>query len=608
MYNEENDVSGGVTKITTVEDYIKKVAELQGFYSDIYGINKQYGENCKEKSLMLIKEFSENTEFYTEYNKFKNNLEKFNIQAIKLREKLPAEKISVAENVLSDKLANMNRNIIEDIKEIDNDFFNTIIGFFSENSNMVKDINEFCLGNIDFLNSYLIEILKLISTEKTKEDNLEYFFRGQYNAEYSLLASVFRGNLKGNESTIVNNTLADRFDEFSDCKTMYEKLVKMQHYQIPTRVMDLTTNSLTALYFACETNKVKCDKFKNNVGVSAECHNNKETDGAVFLFSTNMQNVAYPDSDRVRILSNMSRLSDFKYCNKQYNLNLYNNAVQTFYRYLYCIFFESENDNLFIDKEKIGQIDLKIKNENRNMANITNYIDYIYQVVLKYAHKNSDRAYNINELINTYMLFSRKVEENRLHEEYIDNNIINNSSFIIGNLQTSIKDDYCDTCNENTNCSNKLTNLIREEKPGFEPRIKIDDMSKWLIVKGAKNNARIKIQDGHFIIVPKILKEHKKFMPLEIHEKEFDDGGYEKLVQYKFLKDYEKEYYGNNEKEFENVRRVSLFNESFIHKIVIDADKKEEILEQLAGMGITKATIYPELSSYGEYVKEKYSK
>ena len=38
---------------------------------------------------------------------------------------------------------------------------------------------------------------------------------------------------------------------FSECKSALDYLVQMQHYGLPTRLLDMTTNPLVALYFAC---------------------------------------------------------------------------------------------------------------------------------------------------------------------------------------------------------------------------------------------------------------------------------------------------------------------------------------------------------------------
>ena len=40
---------------------------------------------------------------------------------------------------------------------------------------------------------------------------------------------------------------------FSECKSALDYLVQMQHYELPTRLLDVTTNPLVALYFACES-------------------------------------------------------------------------------------------------------------------------------------------------------------------------------------------------------------------------------------------------------------------------------------------------------------------------------------------------------------------
>jgi len=80
-----------------------------------------------------------------------------------------------------------------------------------------------------------------------------FFYRGHENANYILKPSVMRTEqLQKNESKMYYELQINCPKDFDNSHTYFEKLVKMQHYGLPTRMLDITRNPLVALYFACQ--------------------------------------------------------------------------------------------------------------------------------------------------------------------------------------------------------------------------------------------------------------------------------------------------------------------------------------------------------------------
>ncbi|QDH13854.1 FRG domain-containing protein [Formicincola oecophyllae] len=105
------------------------------------------------------------------------------------------------------------------------------------------------------------------STGKLKFDQYNpLYFRGQNNETWELTPTVFRDRfLYYNESFIYNEALSAQPEEFRDDLTIIQKLVRMQHFSIPTRLLDISEDMLIGLYFACcDDNSVNGNSFVFN--------------------------------------------------------------------------------------------------------------------------------------------------------------------------------------------------------------------------------------------------------------------------------------------------------------------------------------------------------
>lgn len=102
------------------------------------------------------------------------------------------------------------------------------------------------IHNIQTVSAYIEEIEKLINDKKQN-----YYFRGQDDAFSNTLPSVFRSRkLLDNEDNMFNDFLMADPQLFEKCRTNFERMALMEHYHLPTRLLDVSSNPLIALFFA----------------------------------------------------------------------------------------------------------------------------------------------------------------------------------------------------------------------------------------------------------------------------------------------------------------------------------------------------------------------
>lgn len=80
-------------------------------------------------------------------------------------------------------------------------------------------------------------------------------FRGQADVDWKLSPNLYRNGLFNAESLLLIHLKRICPEAFSYDR--FETLVKMQHYGLPTRLLDVTLNPLVALYFACNLEESK---------------------------------------------------------------------------------------------------------------------------------------------------------------------------------------------------------------------------------------------------------------------------------------------------------------------------------------------------------------
>jgi hypothetical protein len=128
---------------------------------------------------------------------------------------------------------------------------------------------------------------------ETLSDDYTYYYRGcsVHDWKYNLTPGIYRDNNIFKEDINFREMIISSPNDFFNEKTTLEKLVKMQHYTLPTRLLDITSNPLVALYFACQQYK------------------DMKVNGKVFLIRIMKKEIKYYDSDAVCLISNLAKLS-----------------------------------------------------------------------------------------------------------------------------------------------------------------------------------------------------------------------------------------------------------------------------------------------------------
>lgn len=130
-------------------------------------------------------------------------------------------------------------------------------------------------------------------------------YRGHPSSTFVLKPFVFRSSVaKESEHLILRELIAAHPVAFAEDVSTLEQLVRMQHYSLPTRLLDVSWNPLVALYFACQPHRDSVSPPGKTPKIT------RAAVGEVVVLTVPLSRVRYFDSDKISVLTNLARLKD----------------------------------------------------------------------------------------------------------------------------------------------------------------------------------------------------------------------------------------------------------------------------------------------------------
>ena len=207
------------------------------------------------------------------------------------------------------------------------------------------------INNVFEYTQYLHELYKYI--QSINQSDSRFIFRGHSDIEWQLVPSLLRSEKWKNEYTIIQDCYRRYPDWFKNLdinnnNDFVQILIKLQHYGIPTRLLDFTEDPLIALFFACEQNLDK----DGEVFVIKECVNDntvKIRDSIIEFIKEDINSLSKGNIERLDMNINGNAIIIEPYMN--------NERIKA-QKGLFYLFGMEVNNNL---EEKYSAFDIKNK-------------------------------------------------------------------------------------------------------------------------------------------------------------------------------------------------------------------------------------------------------
>ena len=425
---------------------------------------------------------------------------------------------------------------------------------------------------------YINAIQEIIEQERKNNSDFdkkyEVYFRGHIDKDFFLIPSLLRnkpGNkdlvgqackeIVDNEHIAFRSIVAKHPSEFAECKSAIEHLVKMQHYGLKTRLLDITSNALVALYFACKSSKDR---------------NNKT--GSVIVFKLPKTIIKHYDSDTISAIANIAKC---KTSDLQFPLCGYEETPDEFterseassheskgLRYKYVTLFLLNKLKEAVIKGFPPKTILEIKKkldlwiQPQFLNGLSGALNKDIQKLQTY--RKSTRMYYIfedNALEKISTIHKKISEKPNCTAEYRK---------CIQEAGRRVSHGYREWFNKKLGY---LHHQIKAEKPYYNPKIEPFDLGKIWAVKTKLDNNRIINQNGAFLLFGLGVGEIK-------------ENNIKQLA-------YTKEFYPEIPEDW------------IAGRIYIGNQYKEQIIDQLRIFGIHNSFIFPELETVAEEINQQ---
>jgi len=285
MYFDDSEMYFEVNKNSHRHDLLIK--NIQKLFTDA----SRYGQQAKYEYLkeFIFWQILENEEVTVSSKIAEQQKKNFLLTYVKyLIENTDKPTFDVLKQYKKYTLTNQGELLEKKIKELEKKGVN--------NERLSKKINQLYILREDEQKIYFVfsrkggeekeelrELLDVMGREETGK-----LYRGQACSAWKLDSSLTREpRYLKNESEMYYDILSLKPDAFENDYTIYERLITMQHFGMPTRLLDITRNPLVAIFFAC-----------NNLPEAKK-------DGVVFTFSPTKNDFLNFEDDKLKCLKKL---------------------------------------------------------------------------------------------------------------------------------------------------------------------------------------------------------------------------------------------------------------------------------------------------------------